>query len=160
HADQRRNGSRFPPISVNLATGSPSSPPRSTFWRPRKDPQVRGLRDKVAVVAGGAGGIGTATCLRLGQEGTKVVVGDLDGQAAAAVAKEITGAGGQAVSLAFDIGDEDAVRALVAKAVEEFGGLDILHANAADLSAATIGQDSTATPIDLEVFDRTMRVNM
>jgi len=121
---------------------------------------VRGLRDKVAVVAGGAGGIGTATCLRLGQEGTKVVVGDLDGQAAAAVAKEITGAGGQAVSLAFDIGDEDAVRALVAKAVEEFGGLDILHANAADLSAATIGQDSTATPIDLEVFDRTMRVNM
>src|SRR5579884_3360384 len=106
HADHRRNGSRFPPISVNLAMGSPSSPPRSTFCRrPRKEPQVRGLRDKVAVVAGGAGGIGTATCLRLGQEGAKVVVGDLDGQAAAAVANEITGAGGQAVSLAFDIGD-------------------------------------------------------
>ena len=121
---------------------------------------MRGLKDKVAVVAGGAGGIGTATCVRLGEEGAKVVVGDLNGEAAAAVAKEITGAGGEATSLGFDISDEDSVRALIAKAVDEFGGLDVLHANAADLSPGTIGQDSEATAIDLGVFDQTMHVNM
>ena len=121
---------------------------------------MRGLKDKVAVVAGGAGGIGTATSLRLAEEGVKVVVGDLDGQAAASVAKEITDAGGQAVPVAFDIGDEEAVRTLVTMAVGEFGGLDILHANAADLSAPTIGLDSEVTSIDLDVFDRTIHINL
>ena len=121
---------------------------------------MRGLEGKVAVVAGGAGGIGTATSVRLAEEGVSVVVGDLDGQAAEAVARQITEAGGRALPVAFDISDEDAVRSLVARAVDEFGGLDILHANAADLSGPTIGQDSDAVAIDLAVFDRTMQVNM
>jgi NAD(P)-dependent dehydrogenase (short-subunit alcohol dehydrogenase family) len=121
---------------------------------------VRGLNGKVAAVAGGAGGIGTATSIRLAEEGAHVVVGDLDGQSARDVADEIARRGGSAVAIPFDIGVEDDVARLVATAVDEFGGLDILHANAADLSPATIGQDSDATQIALEVFDRTMQVNM
>ena len=121
---------------------------------------MRGLKDKVAIVAGGAGGIGTATSVRLAEEGAAVVVGDLDGSAAEAVAKEITGRGGTALSMALDISDEDSVRALVARATDDLGGLDILHANAADLSAGTIGQDSDVVGIDMPVFDRTMQVNM
>jgi NAD(P)-dependent dehydrogenase (short-subunit alcohol dehydrogenase family) len=121
---------------------------------------VRGLNGKVAVVAGGAGGIGTATSIRLAEEGASVVVGDLDEQSARGVAEEIAGRGGTALAISFDIGVEDDVARLVATAVEEFGGVDILHANAADLSPDTIGQDSDATQIALEVFDRTMHVNM
>jgi NAD(P)-dependent dehydrogenase (short-subunit alcohol dehydrogenase family) len=121
---------------------------------------MKGLNGKVAVVAGGAGGIGTATSIRLGEEGARVVVGDLDGQSARDVADEIVRSGGTAVGIAFDIAVEEEVAGLVATAVEEFGGLDILHANAADLSPATIGQDSDASQIALEVFDRTMQVNM
>ncbi len=121
---------------------------------------MRGLNGKVAVVAGGAGGIGTATSIRLAEEGARVVVGDLDEQSACAVADEIARRGGTAVAIPFDIGIEDDVARLVAAAVDEFGGVDILHANAADLSPATIGQDSNATQIPLDVFDRTMQVNM
>ena len=55
---------------------------------------VRGLAGKVAIVAGGAGGIGTATCVRLAEEGCTVAVGDLDGTAAEAVADRIRSAGG------------------------------------------------------------------
>jgi NAD(P)-dependent dehydrogenase (short-subunit alcohol dehydrogenase family) len=121
---------------------------------------MRGLTGKVAVVAGGAGGIGTATSIRLAEEGARVVVGDLDEQSARGVAEEIAGQGGTAVAMPFDISVEDDVAGLIATAIHEFGGIDILHANAADLSPATIGQDSDATQIALEVFDRTIQVNM
>ena len=60
---------------------------------------VRGLEGKVAVVAGGAGSIGTASSVRLAEEGVSVVVGDLDGDAATAVAEQITSAGGRAVAV-------------------------------------------------------------
>jgi NAD(P)-dependent dehydrogenase (short-subunit alcohol dehydrogenase family) len=121
---------------------------------------VRGLKGKVAVVAGGAGGIGTATSIRLAGEGARVVVGDLDGVSARGVAEEITRRGGTAVAIRFDISVEDDVAGLLATAVDEFGGVDIVHANAADLSPATIGQDSDVTQIALEVFDRTVQVNV
>jgi NAD(P)-dependent dehydrogenase (short-subunit alcohol dehydrogenase family) len=121
---------------------------------------MRGLKDKVAVVAGGAGGIGTATSVRLGQEGVCVVVGDLNAEAAKAVADQISDAGGRAVGLGVDISDEGAVAEMVALAVDTYGGLDILHANAADLSPGTLGRDSNALDIPLDAFDRTMAVNL
>lgn len=121
---------------------------------------MRGLEGRVAVVAGGAGGIGTATSLRLAEEGASVVVADLDEGAAASVAKQISEAGGTAVSCGTDISDETAVAALIDLALSTFDGLDIVHANAADLSPDNIGRDSNAVDIPLEVFDRTMQVNV
>src|SRR5215472_14310078 len=103
---------------------------------------MRGLAGKVAVVVGGAGGIGTATCTRLAEEGCAVAVGDLDGAAAQDVADRIKAHGGQVLAQETDIGDEEQVRALVDRTVGELGGLDILHANAAAMSADTIGSDS------------------
>lgn len=121
---------------------------------------MRGLEGKSILMAGGAGGIGSATSLRLGAEGASVVVGDLDGAAAAEVAGRIKAAGGQAVGLALDIGDEASVEEAVATAVREFGGLDGAHINAADLSPGTILNDSNALDIDLAVFDRTIHTNL
>jgi NAD(P)-dependent dehydrogenase (short-subunit alcohol dehydrogenase family) len=121
---------------------------------------MRGLQDKVAVVAGGAGGIGTATSVRLAEEGVAVVVGDLNGDAALAVAARITEAGGRAVGVAVDISDEQAVNHMVALAVDTYGGLDILHANAADLSPGTLGRDSNALDIPLDAFDRAIAVDL
>jgi NAD(P)-dependent dehydrogenase (short-subunit alcohol dehydrogenase family) len=119
-----------------------------------------GLTDKFVVVAGGGSGIGAATARRLGAEGAAVVVGDLYGDTAQAVAAEVRNAGGRAVGVAFDIADDDSVGALVATAVSEFGGVDHMHANAADLSPETIGRDSDALTVPLEVFDRTLQVNL
>jgi len=118
---------------------------------------MRGLAGRVAIVVGGAGGIGTATCRRLAEEGCAVAVGDLDGPAAVAVAEQIRADGGRAIAAETDIGDEEQVRALVEAAAATFDGVDVLHANAADLSAEAIGRDSDAVEIPLDSFDRTIR---
>jgi NAD(P)-dependent dehydrogenase (short-subunit alcohol dehydrogenase family) len=119
---------------------------------------MRGLGGKSVVIAGGAGGIGTATSTRLAAEGASVVVGDLDGDAAAAVVKEIEGSGGTAAATQVDISDLASVQALVDFAISSYGGIDAFHANAADLSI--IGQDSDVLDIDLAIFDRTIAVNL
>jgi NAD(P)-dependent dehydrogenase (short-subunit alcohol dehydrogenase family) len=119
---------------------------------------VRGLADKVVVVAGGAGGIGTASCTRLAAEGAKVVVGDLDADAAQAVVDLIRADGGDAVGVQVDISDEASVAALVQTALSAYGGIDGFHANAADLSI--IGKDTDVLDVDLAIVDRTLRVNL
>ena len=121
---------------------------------------MRGLAGKVAVVAGGGSGIGAATARRVAAEGAAVVVGDLNGDNAEAVAAEVRGAGGRAVAVQFDISVDEEVGALVGAALAEFGGLDHMHANAADLSPENIGRDSDALTVPLEVFDRTLSVNL
>ena len=78
----------------------------------------------------GGGGIGSATCRRFADEGAKVAVWDLAGDAANAVADAITGNGGQAVAVAADITDLDAVQAGVAGIAEKLGDIDILINNA------------------------------
>ena len=121
---------------------------------------MRGLQGKVVVVAGGAGGIGTATCVRLAEEGVSVVLGDLDASAAAAVAARITAAGGRAIATGVDVSDETSVERLFSLAVESHGGIDGVHVNAADLSPPIIGGDSDAVAVDLGLFDHTIAVDM
>jgi NAD(P)-dependent dehydrogenase (short-subunit alcohol dehydrogenase family) len=121
---------------------------------------VRGLVDKVAVVAGGGSGIGGASAVRLAEEGVQVVVGDLAGDNAEAVAAGIRKDGGRAVAAQFDISVDESVAALCAVAVDEFGGLDLLHANAADMTEAAILSDTDAVDVELGVFDRTIAVNL
>ncbi len=119
---------------------------------------MRGLKDKVAVIAGGGSGIGAATARRLAEEGARVVVGDINAGNAAAVARQIGEGGGQAIGVQFDISDDASVAALVAAAVETYGGLDLMHANAADLGV--VHRDLDAVSVPLEVFDRTIAVNL
>jgi NAD(P)-dependent dehydrogenase (short-subunit alcohol dehydrogenase family) len=85
------------------------------------------------------------------------VVGDVDGAAAAAVADRINSNDGRALSVQVDIADEEAVRALVDRAAVDLGGVDILHANAADLTPEGIGSDSDIVDMPLDSFDRTIR---
>lgn len=89
------------------------------------------LKGKVAVVTGAASGIGAETASVLAAEGAAVVVADIDGAAAERHAQVIRGAGGSATAVAADIGVEAHVARMVAAASSEFGGLDILHNNAA-----------------------------
>jgi NAD(P)-dependent dehydrogenase (short-subunit alcohol dehydrogenase family) len=121
---------------------------------------VRGLTGKAVLMAGGAGGIGGATSQRLGAEGARVAVGDINQAGAEEVAAEIEKAGGEAFAIGLDIGDEDSVVAAVQATVKAFGGLDAMHINAADLSPETIGNDTDAVSIDLDVFDRTIRTGL
>ena len=85
------------------------------------------LEGKVAVITGGAGGIGRATALHLAGEGAKVVIGDVDAEGGQALADELGDAG---AFLATDVADIDQVQALVDHAVERFGGLQVMFNNA------------------------------
>ncbi|HSJ52450.1 MAG TPA: 3-oxoacyl-[acyl-carrier-protein] reductase [Anaerolineae bacterium] len=86
---------------------------------------------KVAVVTGGARGIGRAIALRLAQEGASVVVNYLSNQAAAdEVVSQIQAAGGQAIAVQCDVSNVAQAQALVERAREAFGRIDVLVNNA------------------------------
>ena len=96
------------------------------------------LQDRIAIVTGGAQGLGEAICLRLAQEGCHVVVADLNEAAAVETAASITGR--KAIAVKTDVTDENQVAALVDRTVAEFGRLDILVSNAGILISGEISE--------------------
>lgn len=91
---------------------------------------MRGLKGKVAVITGGGGGIGGATCKRFAEEGVKVAVLDRNLEAAQVVADAITAVGGTARAFACDITDRAGVDAAIAAVEAALGPIDILVNNA------------------------------
>ncbi len=112
---------------------------------------------RVAIVTGAASGIGAATARRLAAEGAKVVVGDLNGEGAELVAKDI---GEAALAMRFDAGDVASVKQLVDGTVAHFGRVDILHNNASLMSADHNARDTNAVDVDFAHWDLTMAVNL
>lgn len=88
------------------------------------------FQGKVAIVTGAAQGMGEAIARGFAAEGAKVVVADLQGQAAEALAKSIRDSGGEAMALEVSVVDEQQVRSMVEKTVERYGTVDILVNNA------------------------------
>lgn len=121
---------------------------------------MRDLDDKVVVIAGGATGIGAATARRLASEGARVVVGDVNSDAAEDTAESIRQAGGEARACRFDISDEASSRELVEFAVAQFGGVDGLFNVAADLRDEVLGRDTHLVELPIDVWERTLAVNL
>ena len=88
------------------------------------------LKDKVCIVTGAASGIGKEIARVYAREGGKVVVADLNNDAAQAAANEIIAAGGIAMAVAMDVTSEDQVNAAVDEVVAAYGGVDVLVSNA------------------------------
>ncbi len=118
------------------------------------------LESKIAIVTGSASGIGRATVHALAREGASVMVADLNGDGAEEVAAAIRDAGGEAIAQQVDVSSEDAVAAMVDAAVSAFGGLDVLHNNAAAIGPGAAGRDVDVLSQQVEVWDRTMAVNL
>jgi NAD(P)-dependent dehydrogenase (short-subunit alcohol dehydrogenase family) len=113
--------------------------------------QVGRLSGKVAVVTGGASGIGLATVRRFVAEGARVLIGDIDGDGAAAVAAEL----GEAVaSRRCDVRVESEVEALCQEAQARFGGLQVAFANAG------IGSFGPVVDVDVDDWRRVLEVNL
>lgn len=112
------------------------------------------LSSKVAFVTGGGSGIGRGLALQMAQDGAAVAVTDLNGDAAAAVAAEITALGGQSLGLPLDVTNPPAIEAVVAETLATFGQLDFLFANAGVLGPANF---LDITPAD---WDLVLEVNI
>lgn len=117
------------------------------------------LSNKIAIVTGAATGVGKATAKLLAQRGASVVVADINAVDAKAVASDIVASGGRAIAVKVDVTSEDSVRSMVGEIVAEFGGVDILHNNAALQSPGQTAADRDVCNLDIEVWDRAMNVN-
>jgi NAD(P)-dependent dehydrogenase (short-subunit alcohol dehydrogenase family) len=109
-------------------------------------PPEKELARQIALVTGGAGGIGSAVCDRLARDGAHIVVTDIDGEGAERVAAEIVASHGpgRAIGVRMDVTDEESVRAAFAAAALAFGGVDIVVNNAGLASSAPITETSLA----------------
>ena len=117
-------------------------------------PKPKSLAGRIALVTGGAGGIGRAIAAKLMSQGTCIVLADIDAESLKETEAAFTKSFGkdQVRSFAMDVTDENAVAAAFAHAAAEYGGLDILVSNAGISSAAPI--DET----DLAIWDRNMDI--
>jgi NAD(P)-dependent dehydrogenase (short-subunit alcohol dehydrogenase family) len=107
------------------------------------------LEGKTAVVTGGGSGIGRATCRRMAEEGARVAVFDVNGEAAETVAQEVGGVG-----YAVDVGEVEAVRAAVDDAAARLGGISIIYNNAGTSAFNRLHE------LDPAEWDRVLRVNL
>src|SRR5207248_1333043 len=88
------------------------------------------LSGKHTIVTGAGSGIGRASARKFAAEGAAVLAVDRDQEAVDTTVKEISAAGGKAIAVAADVGAEPEVEAFIARAVEAFGGLHAIYANA------------------------------
>jgi NAD(P)-dependent dehydrogenase (short-subunit alcohol dehydrogenase family) len=122
--------------------------------RRKENSMSYGVKDRVAIVTGGASGIGRATAKALAAEGAKVCVADLNLEGAEAVAKEIAESPGDAFACAVDVSEVEANAAMVERTVERFGALHLAHLNAG------IAQGSTILDGDVAIWDKVVAVNL
>src|SRR5580765_1828440 len=133
--------------------------PRRRHERPAtRGERVARFTGKVAIVTGGGSGIGRATALLLASEGAAVTVADIAPDPARAVAEAIADEGGTARAQLVDVADPAGVEAMVADTASAFGGLDVLHNNAAALDQNRLDQDIAT--MDLATWDRVLAVNL
>lgn len=112
------------------------------------------LDGKVAVVTGGAQGIGRAIVLGLGREGARVVVADLQANKAESVAKELNDLGTEALAVEVDVASEPGVKRLAEQTFNRFGRIDIL------VNDAGVYLKAPVVEISEENWDRTINVNL
>ena len=114
------------------------------------------LDGKIAIITGGAGGIGAATAQLMSSRGAKVAIADIAFDRAQAVAAGLP----DALALHLDLEDEASIEAMVARTIAHFGRLDILHNNAALLGPDIAQQDGDIEHMATDLWDRTYRVNV
>jgi 2-hydroxycyclohexanecarboxyl-CoA dehydrogenase len=115
---------------------------------------MRGLKDRVAVVTGAAGGIGRAICRRLAEEGTRVVAADINEAELEKFASECRSRGEEILPLAFDIVRMEDVRRAIDSAVAKTGKIDILVNNAGwDVARSFLDSDP-------ELWDKVISINL
>ncbi|MEV5033139.1 SDR family NAD(P)-dependent oxidoreductase [Sphingobium sp. LMC3-1-1.1] len=118
------------------------------------------LAGKVAVVTGGASGIGRATAELLAAQGAAVMIADLDESNASAAADAITASGGRALALRADMREEGQVRAAIEATVAHFGGVDLLDNTVSYNAPEQTGADGEIHEMDAAIWNRALEINL
>jgi len=121
---------------------------------------TRNLEGKSALVTGGASGIGRATALAFAREGARVAVADILEEAAQGTVTEIEAMGGQAMAIACDVTDDDAVKAMIAATVDAFDGLDCAFNNAGIAPYQVNAGGQKIADVAPEAWRRLIEVNL
>jgi len=114
------------------------------------------LDGKVAIITGGASGMGRVASAMFAKEGARVVLADVSEEAAESAAAEVRAAGGDATAVAADVSREDDARRMVDHAVATYGRVDCLYNNAGIMPAA----DHSVIDTDVDTWDKVMAVNV
>jgi NAD(P)-dependent dehydrogenase (short-subunit alcohol dehydrogenase family) len=114
------------------------------------------LEGKVAVITGAGTGIGRATALLFAQEGARVVVAELNAEAADETAQLIAQAGGDSIAIRTDVTEPDSIQAAIDRAVGHYGGLHVLHNNA----GGSTSRDSNVIDAPLDEFWRVIKLDL
>jgi len=117
------------------------------------------LTDKVCVVTGSGSGIGRATAVEMARQGGRVVVSDVNDDNGAGTVGAIQGEGGEAVYIHADMRVPSDIQSLMDGAVEAFGRLDVLHANAG-VHESDFTTDMTVDSLSVEVWDTLIDINL
>jgi NAD(P)-dependent dehydrogenase (short-subunit alcohol dehydrogenase family) len=113
------------------------------------------LAEKIALVTGAGSGIGRAVAIRFAREGARLIVNDMDGQAAERTVREIEALGSQGFSFQANISNREEVREMVAKGADRFGAINILVNN-----AGTGGSSILTRDMPPEAWENTVSVNL
>jgi NAD(P)-dependent dehydrogenase (short-subunit alcohol dehydrogenase family) len=114
------------------------------------------LDGKVALITGGASGMGMVASRLFASEGAKVLLTDVADEAGESVAKEIEGEGGEAAYVHADVSNEADAKDMVDAAVERFGGLHVLYNNA----GVMLAEDGSVHSTDASIWDTTLAINV
>ena len=115
---------------------------------------MRGLKDKVTIITGGAQGIGSAVAERFAAEGARIILTSRDGAKAQAAAEALNREGGDARGLSVRIDDRDSVKELIDGVVEAYGSIDVLVNNAATV------RDTLLMRMKQDDWDEVIHVNL
>ncbi|MGE7601700.1 SDR family NAD(P)-dependent oxidoreductase [Peribacillus sp. NPDC097675] len=115
------------------------------------------VQGKVALVTGGASGIGLSASVLMAKEGAKVVIADLNEKEAKDAAEMIKNQGGEAIGIFLDAGKEESIRNAIETTVESFGTITVLVNN---VGLTNLHKDLDVVNLDLDEWDRLMNVNL
>lgn len=115
------------------------------------------VENKVALITGGASGIGLSSVQLLAKEGAKVVIADFNEEGAKKVAADITAQGGEAIGLFIDAGNGDSIKQAIDQTVEHFGKINVLFNN---VGLTNLQKDLDVVNVDLDEWDRLLNVNL
>jgi NAD(P)-dependent dehydrogenase (short-subunit alcohol dehydrogenase family) len=119
------------------------------------------LKDKVAVVTGGTGVLGSTMCYALGDAGAKVVVLGRRVEAANAIVSAIVNKGGEALAVSADVMDADQLTAARSKILERFGSIDVLVNGAGgNMPGAVVTPDKSFQDLKMDDFQKVMELNL